>query len=87
VALARSDVDRGFAESGSVDFDSAMREALSHESAEVLRHQIECERRAAVKMARPEVFVSFLLAGLGVGIGFAAASSPKRSGRASRRSR
>lgn len=82
----RSEVGEGLAESSSVDFDAVMREALHHESAEVLRHQIECERRSGVKMQRPDVFVSFLLAGLGIGIGYAAATAPARPARR-RRSR
>lgn len=57
-----------------VDTDAAFREALSQESAEVLRHQISAERAASVRMHRGEVILSALLAGFGAGVGWAGAS-------------
>ncbi len=70
-----------------VDADAALREALSQESAEVLRHQLAVERHAAAKMRSPDMMVSFFLAGIGTGIGWAGASGwlRKRSSRGKRR--
>lgn len=71
---------------GAVDTDAALRDALSHESVEVLRHQVSVERDATVRMRRGDMVLSFLLAGLGAGVGWAGASGSfrrwtKRKGR------
>ncbi len=54
--------------------EQALRDAVAHESAEVLRHQLEAERVASVKMRRPDMILSFFLAGVGAGVGWAGAS-------------
>lgn len=83
----RSVGNERFSRDGAVDTDTALRDALAQESAEVLRHQVEAERRASVRLGRADLFVSFLLAGLGAGVGWAGASGfvTKRFGK--RRSR
>lgn len=65
------------------DAEAALRDAVAHESAEVLRHQLEAERASSSKMRRSEVAVSFFLAGIGFGVGWAGASGrwKKRRGR------
>jgi allophanate hydrolase subunit 1 len=57
-----------------VDIDAAMRDALSQESSEVLRHQLERERHVSAQMSRSDYFVAFLLSGFGVGVGVASTS-------------
>lgn len=66
-----------------VDTEAAARNALAEESAEVLRHQLRCERDASVRMGRGDLMAAFFLAGIGLGVGLSAASG---RGRGSKRS-
>lgn len=58
--------------------EEALREAVAHESAEVLRHQLEAERTSSARMSRTDLVVSFFLAGIGVGVGWASVRNKKK---------
>lgn len=82
--MSRSEVEEELVGRGAVDEDVVMREALHRESVEVLRGQLEAERAGAARFQRPDVFLSFLLGGIGVGIGIGAASRQRDCRRRSR---
>lgn len=66
-------------------WDAAMRDAVQHESVELLRHQFEVERGAQVSMQRNDFLVALGIVGLTLGVGAGATVLPRSSRRRSRR--
>ena len=61
------------------DWDTAMREAMQHESVEALQHQIEVERQQRGAMERSDYFISLAVLGFSFGMGYGAGGlRPKR---------
>ena len=52
------------------DWDGAMRDAMHHESVEVLRHQLDVERGQSASMERQDYFFSLAVVGFAFGLGY-----------------
>lgn len=63
------------------DWDLAMRDAMHHESVEVLRHQVQVERQERASMERSDYYFSLVVVGLSLGVGIGVEGLQRRSRR------
>lgn len=57
------------------DWDLAMRDAMTHESVEILRHQLEVERQQKAAMERGDYYMSLFVVGFALGCGYSVGQS------------